>query len=101
MPEKRRGANGSPLNHLLAMWSDTESDARPLARRNLAAIFRRHSLAESMLVDSAAVGGLECSFHRMLVFIFCSYTHSECKINHSFPNSQILTLKNFYIKNFY
>lgn len=30
---------------------------------NLAAVFGGHSLTESMLVDPATVGGLECSFH--------------------------------------
>lgn len=30
---------------------------------DLAAIFSSHSLAEAMLVDSSAIGGLERSFH--------------------------------------
>lgn len=33
------------------------------AGKDLAAIFRGHSLAESVLVYSATVRGLECSFH--------------------------------------
>ena len=33
------------------------------ACKHLAAVFGRHSFAEAMLVDSAAVGGLESTFH--------------------------------------
>lgn len=31
--------------------------------KNLAAVFSSHSFAEAMFVDTAAIGGLECSFH--------------------------------------
>lgn len=38
------------------------------ARENFAAVFSGHSLAEAVLVDSSAVGGLKSSFHFYLLF---------------------------------
>lgn len=40
------------------------------AGQYLAAVLGCHSLAESMLVDSATVGGLKSSFHFMIILIF-------------------------------
>lgn len=37
--------------------------------QNLASVFCSHSFAESMFVDSAAVGGLKSSFHCMICLI--------------------------------
>lgn len=34
-----------------------------------AAIFSGHSLAEAVFVHATAVGGLECSFHRVWLFV--------------------------------
>ena len=38
--------------------------------QDAATVGRRHSLAEAVLVDTLAVGGLECSFHYFLFLYF-------------------------------
>jgi len=38
-------------------------------RQNAAAILRGHSLTEAVFVHAAAVVGLECSFHRSMLFV--------------------------------
>lgn len=39
------------------------------ASEDFAAIFGSHSLAETVLIDSSAVGGLKSSFHRYFTLI--------------------------------
>jgi hypothetical protein len=35
-----------------------------------AAVGRAHTLAEAVLVDTLAIGGLECSFHYLFILYF-------------------------------
>ena len=44
-------------------------------RENAAAVGGSHTLAETVLVDTFAAGGLECPFHFYPVFIFSVRAH--------------------------
>ena len=56
--------------------------------KDLASVSGRHSLTETMLVNSLSVRRLKCSFHcRILIFVLIIH-NSECKFKQFFPSDQ-------------
>jgi hypothetical protein len=43
--------------------------------QHAAAVLGSHSLTEAVLVDATAIVRLKCSFHRVVLFILCYYSH--------------------------